>query len=84
MTEYQVHYTYGGRREVRTYATKEQAIAFKNDFAKDIFNVVIRIVDSECVRCQSGDSSDVPHFNCMYQGKAIGHSKAHCTANACW
>jgi len=26
----------------------------------------------------------VPHFNCLYNGNAIGHSKCHCTADACY
>lgn len=36
----------------------------------------------DCKRCQ--DKYDVAHFNCMYQGKTIGHSESHCTANACY
>ena len=36
----------------------------------------------DCKRCQ--DKYDVPHFNCMYKGKAIGHSDSHCTASACY
>lgn len=36
----------------------------------------------DCKRCL--DKHDVPHFNCRYQGKAMGHSEAHCTANACY
>jgi hypothetical protein len=35
-----------------------------------------------CERCKT--DAYVPHFNCMYAGKAIGHSVAHCTANACY
>ena len=35
-----------------------------------------------CTRCQ--DPYDVPHFSCIYNGLSIGHSKSHCTANACW
>lgn len=26
----------------------------------------------------------VPHNNCLYNGRAIGHSMAHCTADACY
>jgi hypothetical protein len=35
-----------------------------------------------CERCQT--DAYVPHFTCMYAGKAMGHSVAHCTANACY
>jgi hypothetical protein len=35
-----------------------------------------------CERCQTDEY--VPHYSCMYQGKAIGHSASHCTANACY
>lgn len=37
-----------------------------------------------CARCANNDGHDVPHFNCLYAGKRIGHSTAHCTANACY
>jgi hypothetical protein len=37
---------------------------------------------ADCERCKT--DAYVPHFNCMYAGKAIGHSVAHCTANACY
>jgi hypothetical protein len=35
-----------------------------------------------CNRCL--DKHDVGHFNCMYDGKAMGHSDSHCTASACY
>ena len=35
-----------------------------------------------CERCTYDEH--VPHYNCMYKGKAVGHSEAHCTANACY
>lgn len=35
-----------------------------------------------CPRCKT--DKYVPHYNCMYHGKAVGHSEAHCTANACY
>lgn len=38
--------------------------------------------DAECERCLT--DAYVPHYNCMYAGKAMGHSLAHCTANACY
>jgi hypothetical protein len=35
-----------------------------------------------CERCTT--DVYVPHFTCMYAGKAMGHSESHCTANACY
>ena len=35
-----------------------------------------------CVRCTNDPY--VPHFSCLYGGKAVGHSAAHCTASACY
>jgi hypothetical protein len=26
----------------------------------------------------------IPHSNCLYGGKAIGHNSGHCTADACY
>lgn len=37
---------------------------------------------ADCERCKT--DAYVPHFNCLYNGKAIGHKEAHCTANACY
>ena len=37
---------------------------------------------ADCERCLT--DAYVPHYNCMYAGKAIGHSEGHCTANACY
>lgn len=38
-----------------------------------------------CARCDRADFSDVPHFNCIYRGQAVGHSSTgHCTADACF
>jgi hypothetical protein len=38
--------------------------------------------DGVCERCKWDTA--VPHNNCLYNGNAIGHSKAHCTADACY
>lgn len=44
-----------------------------------------RIVEVECVEgCDRCPDIHVPHFNCLYGGNAMGHSKAHCTADACY
>lgn len=36
----------------------------------------------KCERCEWDNS--VPHDSCLYGGNAVGHTKAHCTANACF
>jgi hypothetical protein len=38
--------------------------------------------DANCARCLT--DAYVPHYNCLYSGKAMGHSEGHCTANACY
>lgn len=38
--------------------------------------------DPGCKRCTTDPY--VPHFNCVYGGRAVGHSGAHCTADACY
>ena len=43
---------------------------------------VLYRTDPNCDRCKTDPY--VPHFNCLYHGKAIGHSAAHCTANGCY
>jgi hypothetical protein len=35
-----------------------------------------------CERCKT--DAYVPHYSCIYGGKAVGHSVAHCTASACY
>ena len=35
-----------------------------------------------CDRCKV--DAYVPHYNCLYAGKSIGHNAAHCTADACY
>lgn len=38
-----------------------------------------------CVEgCERCPDAYVPHYNCLYSGHAMGHSAAHCTANACY
>jgi hypothetical protein len=40
----------------------------------------------ECDAAQALGQRPVPrHYNCLYNGQAMGHRKAgHCTANACY
>lgn len=35
-----------------------------------------------CERCKVDPY--VPHYSCLYNGNAVGHSEAHCTASACY
>lgn len=35
-----------------------------------------------CERCTY--DRFVPHFNCRYNGKAVGHCEDHCTASGCY
>lgn len=35
-----------------------------------------------CKRCET--DKHVPHDNCIYGGKAIGHNESHCTADSCY
>ena len=44
-----------------------------------------RVIEVLCADgCDRCPDIHVPHFNCLYGGKAVGHSAAHCTANACY
>jgi hypothetical protein len=40
------------------------------------------VVKPEC--CTSGKGLAVPHDNCLYGGRKMGHSPSHCTADACF
>ena len=35
-----------------------------------------------CERCTW--DAYVPHYNCIYGGRSVGHKDAHCTADACY
>ena len=35
-----------------------------------------------CARCTT--DAYVPHYNCIYNGEAPGHTLRHCTADACY
>ena len=41
-----------------------------------------------CPECEAKDELGtmpyIPHFNCLYNGKAIGHCAGHCTAESCY
>jgi hypothetical protein len=48
----------------------------------DSGQVLTQKADANCARCLT--DAYVPHYNCLYAGKAMGHSESHCTANACY
>lgn len=48
----------------------------------DSGQVLRQKADANCARCLT--DAYVPHYNCLYAGKAMGHSEGHCTANACY
>jgi hypothetical protein len=39
-------------------------------------------MEIQCTRCEW--DKVVPHDSCLYGGRIAGHSRAHCTANACF
>jgi hypothetical protein len=55
--------------------------------AGNTFMHTIRYYD-ECTICQDamakGEMPFISHENCLYKGKAIGHSFGHCTAGSCY
>jgi hypothetical protein len=42
-----------------------------------------RIELENCERCKSGGFTP-PHWSCLYGGRKIGHSRSHCSADACF
>ena len=42
-----------------------------------------RIEYENCERCKAGGFTP-PHWSCLYGGRKIGHSRSHCSANACF
>lgn len=41
-----------------------------------------RIELEDCERCKNGNVYPA-HFSCLYRGRKIGHSRNHCSADAC-
>lgn len=37
-----------------------------------------------CATCKAGSNAGPVHGNCLYGGRKIGHSRGHCSANACY
>lgn len=86
---YKVEYRYyGGMTKVVGVVNESGLEAIKSEPRHIIESIapytpVIRYRTVEgCERCTTDEY--VPHYNCLYQGKAVGHSEAHCTANGCY
>jgi len=77
-------FTCDGRRTRVLFDSYNDAYAYFDLNREVMFNAVIREFIEGCERCARDDASDVPHNNCMYSGVSIGHSVAHCTADACF
>jgi len=88
MKHYTVTGTYGKATPIKVSVNEMDLENMRKDSHYTITSVIehtphIRYRTEEgCERCTYDEY--VPHFNCMYHGKAIGHSTAHCTANACY
>lgn len=88
MTTYLVEATFAGCGMSKGTVTEERLAEMRSEPRWTIHSVTehvphIRYRTAEgCERCLTDEY--VPHYNCMYQGRAIGHSEAHCTANACY
>ena len=37
-----------------------------------------------CPTCKAGVNAGPVHGNCLYGGNKIGHTRGHCSANACY
>jgi hypothetical protein len=42
-----------------------------------------RIEEANCERCKFSGGGPA-HWSCLYGGQKIGHSRSHCSANACF
>lgn len=89
MTTFAVKGLYGKATPVNT--TMDEATlaewltypAFVLESATPVADPVIRYRTCDgCERCKT--DAYVPHYNCIYQGRAMGHNEAHCTADACY
>jgi hypothetical protein len=64
----------------RIFDTREDAELFQRQYS---IRGIVQIVwdDSNCERCNWDDH--IPHNNCRTPDY-VGHSRAHCTADACY
>ena len=87
-TTYKVEYKWNGGCTVVGVVNEDRL----NDIFENGNHVLISVVEyaphityrtaEGCERCTTDEY--VPHYNCLYKGKAMGHSKAHCTADSCY
>ena len=89
MTTFAVKGMYGSLTPVNTTMSESQLEewltypAFVLESATPVADPVIRYRTCEgCERCKT--DAYVPHYNCIYQGRAMGHNAAHCTADSCY
>jgi hypothetical protein len=86
-TIYKVKATFG-MTPVEVSATAKEIAAMAVDSrytieSMSVYTPTIHYRTAEgCDRCTYDEY--VPHYNCMYHGNAMGHSAAHCTADACY
>jgi hypothetical protein len=89
MTTYKIEYRWNGGMTKVVGVVDEEGLEAIRSNGKHVIEVlepytpVIRYkVDPTCKRCTTDEY--VPHYNCIYGGKAAGHSAAHCTADSCY
>lgn len=59
--------------------TQEDIEILKN--VNELTSEEVKAIEAECPSCIV--FSAVPHFNCSYGGRKMGHSYAHCSADIC-
>lgn len=87
-TTYKVKGFYGAHTPIDMIMTDTSLAEWSKDAMLRIESVVpcdvsitYRTADG-CERCTT--DAYVPHYNCIYGGKRMGHSASHCTADACY
>ena len=55
---------------------------FRMDTVESVSITIPYVTCDGCERCTT--DVYVPHYNCNYNGIAIGHSASHCTADGCY
>ncbi len=86
-TTYKVTGFYGNTA-INMVMTEVALAEWRKDAMVRIDNVIPHMVSISyrtadgCERCTT--DAYVPHYNCIYGGKRMGHSASHCTADACY
>lgn len=87
-TTYKMTGFYGKHTPVDMVVTDVALAEWQKDAHMRIDSVVPCVVEvtyrtaDGCARCAT--DAYVPHYNCIYGGRRIGHSASHCTADACY